>query len=384
MRKTKWALKPDVLCDIGAMEQWLEQQAAEGWRLDNSGNYFCVFKRVEPVQVRVRLEPEGERDREARREWIALYEELGWQYAGTLYAGAYYHVFYCDDPAAPELHTDPVAQRWAWEKSLKRAERQGWWNLILAPVGVAVLIWLLWSMGETPWERYLLEKGISYVLALGLLLWLPLDILRQQRNVLRLRRQLEAGVSPEHTGNWRKARRRKAWMLAAAVLIGVLYFGFSFYNLFHSSWVDLEDAEGPLPYVAAEILDDSLDPSQREGGRVNLERHQLAPARYEILEWYPGQAKVETTYDQLLLPVFAAPVMQEKQEAFLADWKDEATVNLVDLEGLDRAILLRGGDQVQMFLGRKGNAVFTVWVNHGVDLSDDLEEFAAVIKEFQP
>lgn len=59
-------------------------------------------------------------------------------------------------------------------------------------------------------------------------------------------------------------------------------------------------------------------------------------------------------------------------------------MNLVDLEGLDRAILLRGGDQVQMFLGRKGNAVFTVWVNHGVDLSDDLEEFAAVIKEFQP
>ena len=74
--------------------------------------------------------------------------------------------------------------------------------------------------------------------------------------------------------------------------------------------------------------------------------------------------------------------MQEKQETFLADWEGNATVTLMDEPAFDRAILLRGGDQVQMFLARKGNAVFTVWVNHGLDLSDNLDDFAAVMAEF--
>lgn len=382
MRQTKWALKPDVQCDIGAMEQWLEQQATEGWWLYSSGSYFCVFKRVEPMKVRIRLEPEGPMNRDLRNDQIALYEELGWQYVDTIYTGGDYHVFYCDDPSAPELHTDPVAQRWAWEKSLRSMERSRWLSLVVVPICLVSLFWMLGFSRETPWESYLLEKGLSYGLSILLLVWLVLDLVKQQKEVIRLRRKLEAGEMPEHTGNWRKARRRNGCLLAAFLIVWGLYMGTMVYNVMFSEWVDLGEAAEPVPYVAAEILDDSLDPAQREGGRVNLERHQLAPARYEIIEWYPGQAKVETTYAQLLLSAFAAPVMQEKQETFLADWEGNATVTLMDEPAFDRAILLRGGDQVQMFLARKGKSVITVWVNHGIDLSDNLDDFAAVMAEF--
>ena len=81
-------------------------------------SWFAVLERAEPAPCRVRIQP---REPEARENWEArleVYRDLGWTYAAQM---GDYEAYYCDDPAAAELESDPVAQKWAWDKSLKSA-----------------------------------------------------------------------------------------------------------------------------------------------------------------------------------------------------------------------------------------------------------------------
>ena len=126
--KKKFALKPAEDWETGALEGWLEQEAAKGWRLTAWVSWFAVLERAEPASCRVRIQP---RAPEAREDWetrLEVYRDLGWAYAAQMND---YEVYYCDDPAAAELESDPVAQKWAWDKSLKSAWRQGWLELFL-------------------------------------------------------------------------------------------------------------------------------------------------------------------------------------------------------------------------------------------------------------
>lgn len=63
-------LIPDNRWDMGMMENWLEDMAAEGWLLEKCGGHFATFERWEPRPCRFRLEPLGGRrqdQQEARR-----------------------------------------------------------------------------------------------------------------------------------------------------------------------------------------------------------------------------------------------------------------------------------------------------------------------------
>ena len=66
MRKKKYSLKPAGDWETGALEAWLEQEAAKGWRLTAWVSWFAVLERAEPAPCRVRIQP---REPEARENW---------------------------------------------------------------------------------------------------------------------------------------------------------------------------------------------------------------------------------------------------------------------------------------------------------------------------
>jgi len=80
--RRKWTVRPQELWNPAAIEQWLEDEAAKGWRLHSYNGWFAIMERAEPKNCRVRLQPCGPEATEAWRERVAAYEEMGWEYIG--------------------------------------------------------------------------------------------------------------------------------------------------------------------------------------------------------------------------------------------------------------------------------------------------------------
>ena len=371
--KKKFVLKPAGDWETGALEEWLEQETAKGWRLTAWVSWFADLERAEPVQCRVRIQP---REPEERADWEArleVYRDLGWTYSAQM---GDHEVYYCDDPAAAELESDPVAQKWAWDKSLKSAWRQGWLELFLfaALAAFALYLWLL-AEDEVAW---FLKMGPELVLV-GLLCAVGIfGGIRKLLGVWQTRNLLDAGVAPPHTGNWRNSRR----LMAVTALLLVLFWTVHLAGLGMTGNAAYRSLDNPeLPYVGAEVLDPALTSSIREASSFGtLERAPLAPARYSVREFFPEQKQVTTTYDRLLFSALAGPLYREKLDNFREQWPD-AALTAVDRAGFDQAVLLESGD-ISVLTARRGKVVLTVWTNTGADLSAHLDDYAGLLADF--
>ena len=374
MRK-KIILKPAGDWETGALEEWLEREAAKGWRLTAWVSWFAVLERAEPAPCRVRIQP---RAPEARADWEArleVYRDLGWTYAAQM---GDYEAYYCDDPAAAELESDPVARKWAWDKSLKSAWRQGWLVLFLF-AALAVFILYLWLSAGNKVEWFL-QMGPEMVLGCLLCAAGISGGVRKLLGVWRTRNLLDAGVSPSHTGDWRKSRRLMALTDLLLLLFWIVYLvGLGMTD--NAAYISLDDPE--LPYVAAEVLDPALTSSIREDSSFGTrERAPLAPARYSVREFFPEQKQVTTTYDRLLFSALAGPLYREKLDGFRERWPD-AALTVLDRAGFDQAVLLESG-KVSVLLARRGKVVLTVWTNTGAGLTAHLDDFACLLDSATP
>ena len=378
MRRFKYAIRPDEAWNTGAVEQWLEDEAARGWRLYHCGGSLARFERAEPAVCRVRLQPRKPEPFEARQERIAAYEEMGWVYAAELREE--YEVFYCGDPAAPGLESDPAVQKWAWEKSLRRGWRNSWLVLLLYTGLLAWVLGLL-ALAEKPVET-LLGGGVVLVLFVPVLLLTAFaGILRRLRSVRRARRLLDAGIAPPHTGDWKRMRRLDVLGFACSWLLWTALLVHNFAPILTDRTWDLDETETPLPCVAAEALDPALAEPLRKYGWASLERTALAPERYEITEVYPEQDRMVTTYDRLLFSALAGPLYREKLAGFREDLPG-ASLTLLDREGFDKAAVLEGKD-ASVLVACRGRAVLSVQVNFPAELDAHLDEFARILAEFQ-
>ena len=377
--KTRCMLLPEELWNPGAVEQWLEELAAKGWRLFDCGTRMAHFSLEEPKKCRVRLHPQEPEESQYRQERIAVYREMGWEYAAEL--ANCYEIFYCNDPAAPELESDPIAQKWAWEKALKRSRIAGWFNLLLYLVGVAIVLYL-WLESGTPAEM-LIQGGVLLFLLLAVMFpWGVYSAIRQVRGVRQSRRLLDAGISLSHTGNWKTMRRKAVTDFAVQNLLWILILLRYWVPVFGHQYIEeLAKAEEPLPYVASTELMPELAGEEYYDG-ASCQWQLLAPARYEVYEGFSEQQRTNTTFDRLRFEGLAKLLYREKLDAFLQQWPDEAEQRAVISADFDEAVLLSGGYNVSMFLARSGCRVFTVWVNYPVELEEHLDAFADILTSF--
>lgn len=200
MEKKRRTLCPWTLWNPEAIQLWLEDEAAKGWRLTNWGSWLVTFTAVEPAACRVRLQP---RRPEATEDWAArveTYRDMGWSYAAQIYDC---EVYYCDDPIAPELYTDPVTLRWDWEKPLRR---DMWICRFFLALAIVVLAAPLVVPGKSALDR-LLDARLFSLLWLLLMLFLGILAARRLWTLGQMRRQLAEGLLPP-PGDWRRHRRR--------------------------------------------------------------------------------------------------------------------------------------------------------------------------------
>ena len=93
----------------------------------------------------------------------------------------------------------------------------------------------------------------------------------------------------------------------------------------------------------------------------------LRPLEFRVGTSYAKQQRVRNSMDCVRFEFLAEMLYQETLEQFLDEWP-EAEQTTVTVTNFDEAVLLKGGENVQMLLVRSGKVVYSLWVNFPVDL----------------
>ena len=381
MKDHRRFLAPMDLWDTGTIEAWLEEKAAQGWILEKWGG-FARFERMEPRTCRVRLDPQGQQTWSQREEAEALYAEMGWRRACPL--GDYW-VYYCFDPAAPDLYTDPATQAWAWGKLVRRTARRS---------ALAVLLWAVWAALQFNdlWKGQIVERLLMGMWAIWLfVLWfVGRELWQLARRILGVRRQrnrLQAGVPLERGDPDQAVRRQRRREIVSWTCIGLM-------ALFVVSLavgrrdLDLAEAPEPLSRVTLEALAPEEAALPMDWAWYEEVRSPLMMTRRQVTEWRWSGPHLEATLAQvrfeplaeLLYREWLKEARRQRPEAVVTEWRD-ARFDQAAL--LDNGTARDDGRSVQVLVARRGGAVLRQTVRFHGDLTDHLDGFAAALAEFQ-
>ena len=374
-------INPVAPYDGPGMERWLERLAAQGLFPGRIGDGFCWLRKGEPTTRRYRLAPMGSRkdpDLEVRKD---LYHEAGWDYAGTW---SVFHLFYAEDPAAPEPYSDGESRLAALD-SLDRVLKRA--NTRIAVVHGFVLLLLLWAIVLCPELLPMFLLMELPVTALVWVVWADVHGVLGRRKLRALRETLAQGGTP--VPDKPQPRRNAAFaVLGALALLGLI-----------GGWLVQREsfprAEVPgLPSVTAMETTypcrvDEKD-TQRLGFtlfvpyQVRTEEDGISgyrppeDRRLSTLNGYyhPGLDSVTLHVTLPFLTETVARAQREMDRIQNLAWREER----LDCPGADFAILWESGEQFQMLaLGKGGKAV--VYRYRGVeDLRDHLEPLMGPIQ----
>ena len=294
---------------------------------------------------------------------------MGWVFAASITTD--FEVFYCGDPTAPELQTDPVAWGWAWEKPLRRAKWEGLFCLLLFPLLAALSLFL----DDSPLE-FLLSMPVPLLASYLIAPLLAVYGVRELLAVRRARRALAAGLTPEFRGNWRKSRR---WWRIFALLYAAYWL---VYGLGGLLWWELAEPDAlTVPVVSVTTLAPDSGPEDWEidFDSFNGRESPLRPAHLELRRYDGGGREICLTGDRLCAAFLAGAAYREKLAEQKKLWPDAAETPIADSR-FDEAVLLETGEGA-CFLARRGRAVTSARVNFPVDLAAHLDDFAAALAE---
>lgn len=110
---------PVELYDTHGLELWFQEMSAKGLILDSFGIRTAMFRKTDPApQVRYCVEPRSYWDSSRDYDKIDAYAQSGWDY--VTFIDPFYDVYRAQDPSAEELHTDPVAHSYVFDRYFKQ------------------------------------------------------------------------------------------------------------------------------------------------------------------------------------------------------------------------------------------------------------------------
>ncbi len=125
------------------MEEYLNEQAENGWELESTGPLVGRFHRTWRTDLRysVDLIP---RDEGYRREYFDLCRDAGWELIETLPAVAVFASLPGADP--PPVQSDPAVERENFSRAMARYLI---WTGLLFAAGIASILWLRGEIART-------------------------------------------------------------------------------------------------------------------------------------------------------------------------------------------------------------------------------------------
>lgn len=287
--------RPEFLSDVAAMETWLEDWAAKGYQLTGFQGVNGIFVKAEPHTCRYRLQPLPKLEGSPHPEQEEIYREMGWTYVATM--SDTYHVWRCDDPAAPELDTDPVVQGEGF-RYLKRRMVRGLllWPMVLLGLS-ALSVWIR-AAGEFPlWHTVYFEApGVMLypwlidLIAIAYLIW-------EYRDMRRLIYRLKNGIPLDRPAPYR-------WKQRVGTVLAIVAISSCWTPLISDIFGGSRTMRDPeqAAYVDLAVLDTEIRDTQfRQAG---TKVHELAPRMYFVRQTAElpggGQASADTEYYHML------------------------------------------------------------------------------------
>lgn len=387
-------LRPANVYDVAANETWLEDMARQGYRLVRMTGWSGVFEKAEPCACRYRMQPLSKKEKRPPEEMAEAYRELGWEYAGTI--PETFHVWRCQDPAAPELDTDPVVQGMGY-RYLRRKMRKDLISSMLLLAVLAALCVFLSGITTTPLLDTL-EQFAPGQLTVGTLAAILLVALMacQMRGMRRLLRFLDAGIPLERP---RPYRRQKWLARALAAVLGlslVLHFlgGITAMNggSLKKGWDAGDSYHDPgrgAVYVDLAALEGA---AETEFWDCRTKVQELCPRMYGItqLSLEEGEktsrqvlSSVETTYYRMLTEGLARQLAKELIQARPGYMGTSAHEALAPVEGaaLDGFWWLQKDDGTQFAVARLGRQVLLVEYEGQTDLRTAGDYLAGLLQQ---
>lgn len=383
MPKLTWRPFPCPDYDLEGAESWLQSMAAKGLYLHKVRFGLAGFAADMPRPLRYRLNatrgsvlddtwsaPDGEEQE--------LSAAAGWQYVCP--RGRFF-VYACDNPQAPELHTDPAVQA----LQLKHIRTDAW-AFFASEIYFAIIHPLLWFRGEV-WRmfaalpQYLL--GFAAVAALGLGLTLA-----RAFYLWGLSRRLRRGQAPVRDA---RQRRRGMWLQgaqAAELAILVLFVVALFARWGVPAAQPLPDYTDPLPFATLADLAGGGEVEWEEENSyirntVTVSHTLTAPAVYDFeqhaLIRQNGRAVLRgglyVDYYEVRWPWLAERLARELR----ADWLKAGDAAPLNVPGTDEA--WRTDGPFYQLLLRQGGRVLNVNYIPNSSFDPTLEDVLPVITE---
>lgn len=394
-------LNVDAL-DIPAMESWLTDLAAKGLYYRKHNTLFMWFERGAPAAVRYRLDVVSPVSPIPDTPQASHAQAMGWRFLDKL---GNYAVYFCDDPAAPELHTDPVTQSFTMDQLAKKLKRS---LCLMALLMLASFAMVGFGLGLSDWPVLLLVTGSTTLLFPGIAVnvFLLCSFISQCRRFLKLRQCLRAGLPFSHKAGYRRQIGLNVGVLAFATVFALL----SFYSAYHSitgrnDWNITAETPSPLDFHLSQIevspdfqFEHEMTSFNNEEieyrNRAQFEWSLLAPVQYNVHEsgiipgrfWPGGQYEykpsLELDYYGLALPFLAEPLLNDliyrhldhmAYEPFTREW--------LNAPGFDQLLLAVEEDGTySMLFARRGGRVLTVRYHGTASLTAQLPALAALLQ----
>lgn len=380
----KLALDP---MEVPAVQAWLEDWAARGWYVESYGRNLVSFARGERREhIRYRLQPTGREGGEPDQDTREAYREMGWTYVcstvGSRNLGGVrteFHIWRCEDPAAPELDTDQTLREEAYGDLLRRGWRNIWLGVPLAAAALALMLWLVWDRPR----GYLLDlRTSSTPLMLCCHGLLVLHLISRSVRLIRFTRQLRRQEPAPQRTPWGLARARVWVFQGLYALILLVMIGNLFRPYEHRPYLPVSQYEEAVPYVSLAELG---TPAAEEAEAVDFHSFWGKAAWWTLEGDYERPPYCGAEYYSLRFP----SMVENLEEQLLWRWSFAIDIGehpefRASVPGADSAWYWR--DELegwQFLLLRRGGQVLDVSYQGEADLMEHVDQYVELLAEFQ-
>ena len=378
--------------DIPCNEAWLEDEASRGLRaVSVTAGGRVEFEHTEPFTCRYRLQPTAGKEAAPPEDQTELYESMGWHYVGTM--RDFVHVWRCEDPEAPELDTDPVAQAEGYRRLVKRCIRNG---LLLLAMDLAFLVYILRELFTGGVYGLVRHTVPGYLIVVAL--YIGMSILvggLEARGLLRLVRTMREGIAPERSPDYWK--KRALLQIFSVVVLGMILWSNGMFGLVSPEPKDAYAGTGGRPVAEAVYPDlwrlENGPEELRSFFGPGVKHHELAPEAWFIRQYMDydlsygswNQSRLATEYYRMLgaflIPNMEAGMLEEYDRMA----EEYGPLQMVDPGSLDRfwwtEVTSRSGEKHQLAVAVKGRSIMGLQYGGPADLRQQTELLAETLSE---
>lgn len=376
-------LAPVSIYDMKGMENWLQEYAAKGYRIEKIANLFVHFIYIEPTSapIQYRLMPNTTSYWRPRKPDFIIPDS--WQEIPNSRAmGA--QIYVCYDENGEDLYTTQSIKSDLLLKICKALSRSACWTFI-GFIAISLFFAYIDDFTKSP-IMALIDSNIVMVI-LFLLIFLRLFI--QMMSAKKTIKQQNAGLQ-----NSKIINHPKIWIainIIAFFCLPMIPIAGMVSNDLINWYVWLETMQPSVPTIDLKTIESNYDPN-KYSIFVRYTYSPFAPVRYEIDQggymYSPispyNEPYFGTVYYRLINPYLAEKLMDDLSKDLISTAENYTELSNT---GFDRAVLINKFDDTQYLIALQNNEVISLSYNGNSDLSlvtDELKEKMEIAYSYKP